>query len=700
MSFPCLRGSVAAAVLLLGADFVVSSEVNAQGVSSAAPASTVPLGEVVVFGRSRDLIGDATSAAEGEIGAPELAVRPFLRRGELLEVIPGVIITQHSGDGKANQYFLRGFDLDHGTDFASSVDGLPVNMRTNAHGQGYSDLNFIIPEFVENISYQKGQSFAENGDFSAAGAAQFHLFDALPRNFAKIELGENEYARLVLGDTEKHGAGGLTTLGFEAGYNNGPWVQAEDASHFSGLARQSWSAGDNEFKLTALGYHGDWNSTDQVPFRAIAAGTIDRFGNIDPTDGGSSDRDSLSFDWINRGSNATTRLNLYAIYYRLSLFSDFTYFLVDPVNGDQFNQRERRGVFGGSLERTWTGALGAHKSETTVGAQLREDAINVGLFDTVQRRYLATVRSDDVNEGSIGLFAKNVLHVNDWFRIESGLRGDAYRFKVDSDLPANSGTRTATIASPKLNLTFGPWDKTELYLNGGYGFHSNDARGVLTTVDPGSGLPVERAKPLVRALSAEAGVRTSFLPGLVSTVSFWALDLDSELVFSGDSGGTEASGPTRRYGVELANFYRATPWLAFDADLSFTHARYRDREGDAPNAGTYLPNSIGTVLTAGSVVNLPSGWFGSLRVRYFGPQPLIEDDSVQGPSSLTFNGRVGWRHRDWEAAVDVLNLLDRANDDIAYYYESQLKTETAPVADIHLHPAEERTFRVSVTRRF
>ena len=662
---------------------------------------TTELAPVVVYGRQTDLIGEVPSASVGEIGAAELDARPLLRRGELLEVIPGVIITQHSGDGKANQYFLRGFDLDHGTDFATSVDGLPVNMRTNAHGQGYSDLNFIIPEFVQSITYQKGLSFAENGDFSAAGAAQFQLVRTLPQDFAKVEVGAHDYGRLVAGENLAGGNQATTTLGIEASCNNGPWENPEHSRRFNGLIRRSWTNGDDEYALTALGYHGDWNSTDQVPLRAIDEGLIGRFGSMDPSDGGSSDRDSLSFDWTHHGPAATTRLNLYAIYYRLSLFSDFTYFLNDPLHGDQFNQRESRGVFGGSLERAWDGRSAGGNSQSTVGVQFRDDAIHVGLFDTEQREYLSTVRDDHVNEASVAVYAKNTLRLSEWFRVESGLRADAYRFQVDSDLVANSGSRTAGIVSPKVNLVFSPWKKTEVYLNGGFGFHSNDARGVLTSVDPGTGLPTERAKPLVRATSAELGLRTAVVPGLVSTVSLWALDLDSELVFSGDSGGTEASGPTRRYGVELANFYRVASWLALDADLAFTHARYRDLEGDAPHLGAYLPNSIKAVATAGGVVNFAAGFSGSLRLRYFGPQPLIEDGSVTGPSSITFNGRIGWHRRAWEIDLDVLNILNRANDDIAYYYASRLPGEPADgVDDVHLHPAEPREARLSFTYRF
>jgi TonB dependent receptor/TonB-dependent Receptor Plug Domain len=655
------------------------------------------LDTVVVYGRSIDLTGEATSSSTGRVGAAEIAARPFLRRGELLEVVPGVVITQHSGSGKANQYFLRGFNLDHGTDFAVSVDDMPVNMRTHAHGQGYADLNFIIPEFVESITYQKGLYSAENGDFSAAGAAQFHLVNSLTRAFTKIEIGEDEFARIVAGSTVKTGAHSSTTVGMEAAYANGPWDNPEHGRRFNAMVRHTWSSGSNEFALTALGYHGDWDSTDQVPLRAINNGLIGLFGAIDPSDGGRSSRASLSFDWKRRDPMTSTKLNLYAICYRLNLFSNFTYALDNPVDGDQFNQRDQRGIFGGTFERTWNRDLAGRKSSTSIGAQVREDLIDVGLFHTVKRNRIGTTRNDEVREGSLGIFAKNTLQLTQWLRLDSGLRVDGYHFKVDSDLPANSGTRSAVIISPKVSLIFGPWKKTELYLNAGEGFHSNDARGTTIAVDPSdASVPVDRVNPLVRAKSVEAGVRTSVLPGLVSTVSLWALDLDSELLFVGDGGATEPNGPTRRYGVELANFYRVNPWLALDADVAFTHGRYREDTGD----GTRIPNSLSTVVTAGAAINLPTGWFGAIRTRYFGRQPLIEGNSIVAPSSLTYNGRIGWRGRDWEIALDVLNLLDRPNYDIAYYYESQLPGEASPVADIHLHPAESRTFRMGFTRRF
>lgn len=677
---------------------LISFLLTAGALTAPAQDTTIQLGTLTVFGRGVDLLGQANAASDGQVGAAELAARPFLRRGELLEVVPGVVVTQHSGAGKANQYFLRGFNLDHGTDFAVMVDGLPVNMRTHGHGQGYADLNFIIPELVASVTYQKGQYAAANGDFSAAGAAQFHHVDAVPQALARVELGENNYTRVVLAGTTRYTSGAATTLGVEAGYDNGPWTNPEHSRRFNLFARHTWSSGADDFALTLLGYRGQWDSTDQIPERAVAAGTIGRFGTVDPSDGGESDRASLAFDWARRDAGSETKLNLHAIRYRMDLFSNFTYFLDDPVNGDQFNQRDNRTILGGSLAHRRTTELGGRKLVLEIGAQTRTDLIDVGLFRTAQRALLSTVRDDEVTESSAALYAQGTLHVSDHFRATAGLRADGYRFDVASDHPLNSGRTTDSIASPKLSLVYAPWAKTELYASAGYGFHSNDARGIVIRVDPADGVtPVDHVDPLVRARSVEFGLRTAAVPGLVSTVSFWALDLASELVFVGDAGGTEASGATRRYGVEFANFYRPVSWLSLDVDLAFTHGRYRDE----PAGAGRIANSVDTVVTAGASVDLADGFFGSLRARYFGPQPLIEDDSVRAPSSLTWNLRAGWRNREWEFAVDVLNLLDRANNDIAYFYPSRLPGEpTEGVDDIHFHPAEPRTVRVSISRRF
>ncbi len=658
-----------------------------------APVETQQLERIVVEGRSADLIGIASAASEGSVGYVELADRPFLRRGELLEVIPGVVITQHSGGGKANQYFLRGFNLDHGTDFSVSVEGMPVNMRTHAHGQGYADLNFLVPEFVESVAYSKGPFFAAVGDFSGAGAANFHLFAELPHDFVTLEAGEHGYLRAVAGVTTRREAS-ATTFGVEAEHYDGPWQLEDDFRRFNGLIRHGWTAGEGTYALTALGYHAEWKATDQIPLRAVEAGALDRFGFVDPSNGGVTDRASVSFDGTIKAADGETRFNAYAIHYRLNLFSNFTYFLDDPVNGDQFNQRDLRLITGGELARTWSGE---GRASTTLGVQVRADVISeLALNRTAQRAVQSVVRSDEVTEASAGLFTSTTLQFGERLRGEFGLRGDLYLFDVESDNPLNSGETTAGIFSPKASLVYAAGEKTEVYLNVGHGFHSNDARGTVIRVDPVSGDPADGVDPLSRSLGFEAGLRTSFVPGLVTTVSLWQLDLDSELVFVGDAGGTEASGASRRYGVEFANFYRMGSWLTLDADLALTHARYRDA-----GAEDRIANSVDTVITAGATVDFAAGWFAGLRLRYFGDQPLIEDDLVRAPSSLTLNGRFGYASRDWEAAVDVLNLLDRENNDIAYFYGSRLPGEAAEGGeDVHFHPAEPLTVRFSLTRRF
>lgn len=660
--------------------------------------SVTTLERIEVSGRAADLIGAADSASQGSVGYHELEARPFLRRGELLEVIPGVVITQHSGGGKANQYFLRGFNLDHGTDFSVSVDGMPVNLRTHAHGQGYADLNFIIPELVREVNYNKGPFYAEVGDFSAAGAAEFRLFDDLPRGFLSVTGGSGDYSRLVMADSLRR-RNAVTTYGVEATYNDGPWALAEHFRRVNGMVRHHWENGDQQFGVTALVYAAKWRSTDQIPLRSVAAGALDRFGVIDPSDQGESERASLSFDWSAKAGETETHFNAYALYYHLDLYSNFTYFLDDSVNGDQFNQRDRRIVLGGAWDERFSRDWNGRTLVTTVGLQARDDVIDqVALNRTNQRQHVEAVRDDEVNEASMGIFGRTEITWSNWFRSTAGLRSDYYRFDVKSDNPMNSGARDAAIVSPKLSLVLGPWKKTELYFNAGYGFHSNDARGTTIRVDPVSGDPADRVSPLVRSRGVETGLRTSAFRGLVSSVSVWFLDLDSELVFTGDSGGTEASGATRRYGIEFANFYRATSWLTFDADLSLTRARFRE---EVEGGGRQIPNSIGAVVTAGTTVNLPSGYFGSVRLRYFGPQPLIENDAARGASTFELNGRVGYRYRDWDFALEVLNLLDRKNNDIAYFYTSRLPGEPAEgVDDVHFHPAEPRALRFTVTRRF
>ncbi|MCC6707588.1 MAG: TonB-dependent receptor [Gammaproteobacteria bacterium] len=672
---------------------------SAAGNNGDSDPSQVP--EIVVTGRSDSQVGIATSASQGNVGAAELQYRPLVRPGELLETVPGLVVSQHSGEGKANQYYLRGFNLDHGTDFLTQVDGVPVNLATHAHGQGWTDTGFLIPELVRTISYQKGVYYAENGDFSSAGAANIQYVNELPASLASFEGGNLDFYRALYASSRPLGDGTLL-YAMEGEYNDGPWQRGDHYRKANGVLRYSQESGESGWSATFMGYKADWDSTDRIAQRAVERGDIDRFGLIDPSDGGDSQRYSLTGEWHRRSSTSATKLMAYGYYYDLDLYSNFTYVLSDPVHGDQFEQPDQRAVSGFKFSHTFFHAFGAMSMETTFGLRNRNDVIKNGLFLTERRNRHATVREDDTLESSISPYVDNNTRWTDWLRTTAGVRFDAFRFDVASDRAANSGARWATIVSPKGGIVLGPWAATEVYLNAGLGFHSNDGRGVNTVVDPNTGTAVDRAVPLVRTYGAEVGARTTWLPGLQSTVALWGLDSDSELVFVGDAGTTEAGRPSRRYGVEFANYYAATEWLKLDADLSFSKSRFREHSIE----GDHIPGSVETVIAAGATIHDLHGFFGSLRLRYFGPRPLIEDDSVRSKETLLISAQLGYQvNKTWKVVADVFNLLNRRDSAIDYYYASRLPGE-APgpddggYNDIHFHPVEPLSFRLGVRATF
>jgi hypothetical protein len=674
---------------------------------------------VVVHGRAEALLRGAVGASQGTVGEEDLQDLPLLRRGELLEAVPGMVVTQHSGNGKANQYFLRGFNLDHGTDFAFSVDGVPVNLPSHAHGQGYSDLNFLIPELVDSIEFKKGPFYPEVGDFSGAGAADIRLVTRLPEGIANVQVGGFGYARALLADSPSLGPGKLL-YAFDYNHDDGPWDLPESSHRYSGLLRYHRDRGRDAFTATGSFYWAPfWHATDQVAQRALNEGLVSRFGALDPTDGGSTGRAALSFDWTRHDDGSVIEVSLYGFYYRLNLWTNFTYALADgmsapPTNTDQFEQVDRRFVAGGEAKRTWALAFRGRSVENTLGLQVRNDDIpDSGLNNTVSRQVTNVEIYDHLEEAKAGLFGRNRVQWTPWLRSELGLRADLYGIHVDSRTTAlNSGNSTAGIVSPKAALVLGPWERTELYLDAGTGFHSNDARGVTITVDS-AGLPQQKVPLLVRTKGAEVGVRTSIVRGLVSTLSLWILQSSSELTFSGDSGDTEARGPSRKYGVEWASFYKPTGWLTLSADFAFTHARYLQPQVAADGAsGLYIANSIPAVVSATAVIDTPSGAFAGARLRYFSSQPIIEDDTARQPASTIVNAIVGYRFSKYELGAEALNLFDSKSDDIAYAYRSRLpdtlvaKTPllqsepAAGVLDAHVHPAEPFQVRASLTAHF
>ena len=688
------RTCVIAAVLVAGMASPAQSQSDSSRAHSPDSARARPLQAIKVVGRVDELRGIASTASQGHVGAADLALRPLMREGELLETVPGLIVTQHSGDGKANQLFVRGFNLDHGTDFQTRLEGMPVNMATHAHGQGYTDLNFLIPEFVDYIDYRLGNYHTSLGDFGSAGGAEFQMRRTLDRPFFRFGAGEYGYSRAV-GGTSIAAGGGTLMLGGEAKGYNGPWSIDERLRKFSGIARYSAQRGPSRFSVLGLAYRNTWDASDQIPLRAVRDGAISRFGQIDPSLGGATSRYSLSAEWNHLGERSTQTVQLFGIASTLDLYSNFTYFLDSETGGDQFNQREGRVVFGANASHKQSiDAFGANHL-LTVGMQNRTDLIDgIGLHRTRARQRTGTVREDDVNEIGSGLYVEAESRWHPRFRSVLGVRGDAYHFDVKSNLAANSGQRSAGIVSPKASLVFVPTGKSELYLSGGLGFHSNDARGTTITVDPGTGEAAQPVDPLVRSRGGELGLRISPTSQWRSTVALWTLDLDSELLFVGDGGATEPTDGSRRTGVTFANFYRPIARLSFDADVSFAKARLRgvaDAEDHIPGA---LENVVAAGVTWGSTVG---GAFGALRLRHFGAYPLIESNSVRARSTTLVNAEGGFRVWGVRVQLSVLNLLGSRASDIQYYYASRLAGEpVGGVQDVHFHPVEPRQVRLAL----
>ncbi|MEO1250843.1 MAG: TonB-dependent receptor [Pseudomonadota bacterium] len=668
---------------------ILTAFVQANAFAEDAPAPTDDV--IIVFGRSLDLIGEAAAGSEGVVGYSDFERRSLSRVGELVEVIPGLIATQHSGSGKANQYFLRGFNLDHGTDFAAFIDDAPINFRTHGHGQGYLDLNFIIPELTERIDFRKGPYYADVGDFTAAATASFKTEDALPANIAQVAIGENGYRRGLVAASLDVAQGDLLVAGETLIYDN-PFLLEEDLEKYNAFVKYSRSAGAADWRVSLSAYDAEWTSTDQVPLRAIENGTIPRLGFIDPDLGGETTRIALSGGVdIGRWSASA-----YAIYYDFALFSNFTYFANDPVNGDEFEQRDERFTLGGAATYEAPLRLAGAPATLRIGSDIRyDDIFNLGLFNTAGRARLSTVRDDEVREFSAGGFAEMEVALTDRLRARAGLRGDVYAYDVEASIAANSGDGSEAIVTPTAGLAWRAADALEFYANYGQGFHSNDVRGATISVDPVTGAPADPVDVLVRAEGAEIGARLESGPFNATLVGFW-LDLDSELVFVGDAGTTEPNDGSRRFGVEFNAFWRPADWIHFDATAAYTDARFKS----PVDGGNFIPQAVESVFGAGVSIEPIEDFTATLRLRRFGEAPLIEDGSVFSEPTTIVN--LGFYQDIGPArlSLDILNLFDSKDADITYFFESQLPGEAAPVADIHLHPVEPRQVRGSVTISF
>ncbi|WP_426114820.1 TonB-dependent receptor [Massilia sp. PWRC2] len=666
--------------------------------ASGAHADDPVIARVLVEGSRGSQLGLADSASQGSVSGRELELRTVYRPGEILEATPGLVVSQHSGEGKANQFYLRGFNLDHGTDLATFIDDMPVNQRSHAHGQGWTDLNFLMPELVGRLDYGKGPYSARVGDFASAGSAAITYVNRLPQNIATLSAGQNGYGRAAIAaSTELGGASLLYAL--EGLHNNGPFTNGDNYRKYNGVLRLSQGYANNGWNVTAMAYQGRWNSTDQIPLRAVDNGSLGRFDAIDPTDGGRAERLSLSGTWRQTGADTSSKVSAYVIRNRLDLYSNFSYFMNDPVNGDQFAQPDRRVTSGLTASHTFHLHQGPWQvSDWTVGAIGQNDNIFNGLQHTRAQQVLSSVRADHIVESSAAVYVENATRWTDVFRTVAGVRADRYRYDVKSDLAANSGSASAGIANPSLNLIFGPWAATEFYVNMGNGFHSNDARGTQTRVDPATGAPLTPVPGLVRSKGLELGMRTEAIPKMQTALSLYRLDFASELTYVGDEGTTEAGRPSRRYGIELSNYYKPVKWLSIDFDAAYARARSRDSD---PLAGNYIEGAVEGVSQLALTVDKLGPWSGAVRLRYFGPRPLVDDNSVRSHSSTTLNGRIGYKiNGQTRLELEGFNLTNRRTSAIDYYYASQLASEAVPRADLHFHPIESRSLRATLIRNW
>ena len=630
----------------------------------------------------------------------DLALRPMLDPADILKVTPGLFVAQHAGGGKANQYFLRGFDIDHGTDLSLWFDGMPINMISHGHGQGYADLHFIIPELVEKVEVSKGPYYVEYGDLATAGAVSMDARRRFGESRVSLSGGMfNTYRSLGI-LTLDH-APFRPTLAAEISRSDGPFDSPEDMERYNLYLKAPLLENETTtLDVTLMGYGAGWNGSGQVPARLVDAGLLDRFGSVDPTEGGHSQRHSVSMEFISNPNPAEEwKASAYMIDYRLSLYSNFTFYARDSVNGDGINQRDDRVIsgFNASYKRDY--ALGGLAMSSLFGLGTRNDRIHNNLDYSRKRTVFDHVTDADVREGSLSAYFMESITPFEWLYAEAGVRGDHFGFDVTDRLRPEgdstlTGVKDASIFSPKVNVVVTPFRNTDIYANYGEGFHSNDARGVTSKTDP--------ARPLTKARGYEMGARTRLFDRVDLGLSLWKLDMDGEFVWVGDDGSTEEGLPSERLGVDAEARVQILPWLWADFDMTKSSSEY------TRNAGNGKAVALAPRLTwAGGVSVLhPSGFSGSLRGQSLDDRPADEAGNFTAQGFTVFDLAAGYRFRNWEARLNVQNVFDtewrsaQFENDSRIAGGSRYPYEAEPVTDIHFVPGTPMNAQASLNFYF
>lgn len=630
-----------------------------------------------------------TAASSSTVRAQDFATRPITDPSDILEVTPGLLTVQHAGGGKATQYFIRGFDADHGTDLALSVDGVPVNAVSHGHGQGYADLHFVIPELIESFQVTKGPYAADQTDFATAGAVNLVSRRVFDRSEAKLGYGAfNTFRALLIAAPPSDGR--LDSyVAAELYGSNGPFRVPERTRRLNLAARATLHTGErSDLSLQLQSYTAGWNASGQIPLRAVTAGLMDRFDSVDPTEGGGSSRHAATLQYQQRDDGGgTLKLLAYGVRSDLDLFSNFTFFAADPLLGDQIEQVDGRLMLGGEARYARPFRLGGVRTQLSGGARVRGDGVDTGLFRSVRRERLGSTIDARVLETSAGLWTEADVEWAGWLRTVAGVRADRFTFQVDDRLAAAGGKASALLVSPKASAVLSPLPWLDVYLNLGRGFHSNDARGVVRAVDPVS--------PLAAATGYELGARAQ-LGGLDLAAAAWGLDLDSEVVWVGDEGTTEPRPATRRLGVEVEARYRFNRWLRADVDVTWTRARFLEETG----GGTFVPLAPVFTWSGGLSAQHPSGWFGTARVEGLTDRPANEDGSLTAEGFTLVDVEAGYESRSFRATLGVRNLFNVPWRQAQFANESRLSWEEDAVADLHFTPGYPLSAMASVSLFF
>jgi hypothetical protein len=681
---------------------VASLVLSALAAAAIAADTEGTVAEVVVTAARRELIGTSSTASEGIVVNDELALTPAFRPGQLLETVPGLQVTSHSGEGKANQYMMRGYNLDHGTDLAVSVDAMPINNPTHAHGQGYTDLNFMIPELATQIKFTKGTYYADQGDFASVGSIHLSYLDRIDDQ-VNLTVGNFGFQRLLTAGSIAAGTGRVLGA-LEVQHYDGPWDSPDDQRKVNAVLRYSEGDERDGSSLTGMFYHGLWNATTDQPERAVREGLIGRFGTLDPSDGGRAQRGSLSGQYHASLGDGLLNANAYAVNTQLTLWNNFTHFLIDPVHGDQEAQTENRVIVGGSASYQWPAQVFGVGTDWLTGVQVRYDINDVSRLPTADRIVLPASadplnfsETDHVHLIALSAYAQATIHWTSWFRTVLGLREDHIH---GTDSGTNTGQASQSLLQPKVSLIVTPSARTELYLSAGRGFHSDDLRGVTRAAATG-----QHGAPLIAMQKGEeVGLRQQMAQGKIAlTLSVFNLDAASETTYDPDAGEDSAGPASQRYGYEINLTYQALRWLEFYASYSGDHARFKtDFNGGTGHVGRYLPNAPFATGSFNLYVKNLGPWSGGLEFRYLSKEPLSADDQIHSGGYGEWNGDVQLALAgDWRVGLGVYNILNRRASAAEFWYTDRLPGEPAEgLADVHTHPLEPSAVRLTLSKSF